>query len=204
MEVTTFDVFGNAFTAQAADLKLRAHVYGIAVQKIGKGPGRVLIVPQFGGYDYPGGTLEPGETHLDALVREFKEETGLDCQPLHLLNVYSSFFHHDRYNKDYQSLLIFYAVKITGGKISTEGFDRDEKLYSSQAEWLTIPELKQLHHACSSNISGDLIAYAEELLAHTTPGKASRTTPIKIPHTTPTKIHNTAPGKSKPKSKEDA
>lgn len=33
-------------------------------------------------YDLPGGALEPGETGEDALVREYREETGLGVKPV--------------------------------------------------------------------------------------------------------------------------
>lgn len=32
------------------------------------------------GWEYPGGMLEPGETFQDALVREIKEEAGIDVE----------------------------------------------------------------------------------------------------------------------------
>ncbi|MCL2371668.1 NUDIX domain-containing protein [Candidatus Saccharibacteria bacterium] len=163
-KITTVDVFGERHIADLKKLKLNVHVYGIAVQD-----GKILIVPQYDGYDFPGGTLELGETHIDTLKREFKEETGLDIKPLKLLGVYSSFFHYLGLNRerdfDSQSLLIFYSVKVTGGKISTDGFDAGERLYARQAEWLTPREIAKMHHACSANISKELLAFARDMIS---------------------------------------
>jgi 8-oxo-dGTP diphosphatase len=55
--------------------------------------GRVLlskrgIEPFKGCWDIPGGFLEPGEHPQDGMLREIKEETGLDVRVIDLLGVY--------------------------------------------------------------------------------------------------------------------
>ena len=53
-------------------------VRGHSTLKIGKG-GRVLFVKHpTRGWEIPGGHLEPGETPEQALLRELKEETGVE------------------------------------------------------------------------------------------------------------------------------
>jgi ADP-ribose pyrophosphatase YjhB (NUDIX family) len=52
--------------------------------------GRILLLNQDAGarsWSLPGGKLEDGETLAEALVREMKEETGLDVEPVRLLYV---------------------------------------------------------------------------------------------------------------------
>jgi mutator protein MutT len=55
--------------------------------------GRVLLIrrgkePLCGRWVVPGGTVELGETLVQALVRELEEETGLRVEPLELLTVF--------------------------------------------------------------------------------------------------------------------
>jgi ADP-ribose pyrophosphatase YjhB (NUDIX family) len=52
--------------------------------------GRILLVRQTesGLWSVPGGTIDPGETPADAVVREVWEETGLHTAPVRILGVY--------------------------------------------------------------------------------------------------------------------
>ena len=151
-KIDTYDVYNNKYVTDINKLDLSVHVYGIAIEN-----GEILISPQYDGFDFPGGTVEKGETHIDTLVREVKEETGYLVEPIELLNVYTSFFHHIKQNKDYQSYLIYYLVKIVDGEISNEGFDEDEKEYAKTAKWINIKELKNMRHASSINVVDELI-----------------------------------------------
>ena len=150
-KIETYDVYNNKYIADVNKLELSVHIYGIAIEN-----GKILISPQYDGYDFPGGTAEKGETHIDTLVREVKEETGYLVEPIELLNIYTSFFHHTKKNKYYQSYLIYYLVKIVDGKISNEGFDEDEKEYAKTAKWVNIEELNKMRHANSINVFDEL------------------------------------------------
>lgn len=46
---------------------------------VSNGDGEIILInsPRRG-WEYPGGMVEPGETFQDALIREIKEETGVD------------------------------------------------------------------------------------------------------------------------------
>lgn len=81
---------------------------------------RVLLVlravePFKGCWDIPGGFLEPGEHPIDGMMREVREETGLDVRVIDLLGVYM-----DRYNIDgeeFFTLNHYYIVEPIGGTL---------------------------------------------------------------------------------------
>jgi len=62
------------------------------VQGILERDGRVLLArranePRKGQWDLPGGFVEETEDAIDALRREFREETGLDVEPVELMRI---------------------------------------------------------------------------------------------------------------------
>ena len=152
MKINTYDVYNNKYISDVDKLNLSVHIYGIAIENE-----KILISPQYDGYDFPGGTAEKGENHIETLIREFKEETGYLVEPIKLLNVYTSFFHNQKRNKDYQSYLIYYLVKIVDGEISNEGFDEDEKEYAKTAKWININELKNMRHVSTINVVDNIL-----------------------------------------------
>jgi len=71
--------------------------------------GRVLLIrrgkePLYGRWVVPGGTVELGEPLDEALVRELREETGLEVEPLELITVF------DRIQRDGGRVLYHYVI----------------------------------------------------------------------------------------------
>jgi len=151
-KIITTDYYGNQYEADPVKISVQVHVYGIAIQD-----GKALISPQFDGYDWPGGTFKVGEDTVQTLKREFKEETGFEIEPVKLLDIETSLFHHYKYGTDHHAILVFYLVKIVGGELSDEGFDADEREYAKLAEWVSLNDLRKMHLACSVDIADKLL-----------------------------------------------
>jgi len=82
--------------------------------------GMVLLIrrgkpPLYGRWVVPGGTVELGESLEQALVREMREETGLEVAPLEVLTVF------DRIERDgervvYHYVIVDYLCRWLGGE----------------------------------------------------------------------------------------
>lgn len=64
----------------------------VTVASLVEWEGRFLIVEEWAEdqlvYNQPAGHLEPGESLVEAVTRETREETGLSFQPSHLVGIY--------------------------------------------------------------------------------------------------------------------
>ena len=95
--------------------------------------GKVLIAKRpskglLGGlWEFPGGKLEAGETHAEALMREIREELGTDVAPIEWFGTYRHAYTH------FKVTLQAWLTDLTGPEPSA--------IEASEIRWVSIPEL---------------------------------------------------------------
>ena len=96
-------------------------------------------------WSFPGGGMELGERAAEAVVREVREEIGLEVEPVALIGVYSASEYAIAYpNGDQvQPVIIFFECRVVGGELLP---DMEEILgwrYFGSAD-----ELPPMHPCC--------------------------------------------------------
>lgn len=139
------DLNGNEYKTPVSQLSWRPSAYAIVIKD-----GKLLLSKQFKGYDLPGGGVEFGETLDDAVIRETKEETGIDVANPRIVGSATSFFRHSHTDdSSTQSVMLYYQCDFVGGEFSIEGFDEWEKQYADMPEWIDLEKLDTLIVASS-------------------------------------------------------
>jgi 8-oxo-dGTP diphosphatase len=95
--------------------------------------GQVLIVkrryePLAGRWSLPGGTLELGETLEAGVVREMREETGLDVEVGPVIEVFDRIMLDDTRRVRYHFVLVDYLCRPVGGELAA-GSDVDRAIF---------------------------------------------------------------------------
>jgi 8-oxo-dGTP diphosphatase len=109
-----------------------------AVDAIIEKNGKVLLVkrnfPPFRGkYAIPGGIVEYGETVEAAVVREVREETGLEVEVQEILGVYSD----PKRDPTRRLIAVAFIVKIIGGRL------KQKSLEIQDVRWFNLKEISR-------------------------------------------------------------
>ncbi|MGC1462599.1 MAG: NUDIX hydrolase [Terracidiphilus sp.] len=100
--------------------------------------GRVLLVrrgrePLKGQWSLPGGMLELGESLIAGVVREVREETGLEVEPVELIELLDR-IHREGERVRYHYVIADYLCRVTGGQLQAAS-DADAVRWVERAEW---------------------------------------------------------------------
>jgi len=138
-QVTCEDVQGNKHQVAVDKLSFRPTVRAV----IQKGE-KVLLIKQWGNYDFPGGGVELGETLEQALAREVLEETGYQVKVERIIHAEISFFKLPFKDDFVQSIHLFYQCKLLDNEPETQVLSEQEKQYVGKLKWVEIGNLQKI------------------------------------------------------------
>jgi len=121
--------------------------------------GRVLIVrrarpPAYGLYTLPGGGVELGETLEQAVVREVREETALEVEPVELVGFREAIARDGAGRVERHFVILPFAARWIAGEVSL-----NEEL--AEAHWLAPAELAGLK--TTEGLAGIVAAAADRI-----------------------------------------
>jgi len=102
---------------------------GVLLVRRDKEPGKGL-------WSIPGGGVEVGETQTDAVIREVREETGIDCEVVEIISTADVIMHDSDARVEFHYLLNHYLTRAVGGTIQKESPE-------AEVSWFNLDELPE-------------------------------------------------------------
>ena len=94
--------------------------------------------PRLGAWSLPGGAQDLGETVKEGIIREVKEETGLDVKVLEIIDVVDSINRDPDGRIKYHYTLVDACVIVTGGTLQASSDAMD-------AQWFSLTKIADLN-----------------------------------------------------------
>jgi ADP-ribose pyrophosphatase YjhB (NUDIX family) len=107
-------------------------------------------------WSIPGGAMEIGESIGETVVREVREETGLDVEPVSVVGIYSNPRHVVEYSDGEvrQQFSICFACRITGGEL-TPSDESSEVVFRGPSEIDALDMTESMHRRIRDYLRGD-------------------------------------------------
>lgn len=137
--VICIDKDKKEYEVPVSELIMRPSIYGVIIKD-----DKILLVRQWDGYDFPGGGIDLGEDLRSALVREIREETGMESKTGEIVVCENSFFKTEKGNY-LHSILLYFICEVTEGELSIDGIDEAEKAYVHDLpEWVPLADIENI------------------------------------------------------------
>jgi 8-oxo-dGTP diphosphatase len=135
------------FTDTQAIVSVRPSIYGILVKD-----NKILLIEHERYYNFPGGGVSLGESPLDALRREFIEETGLIIEPVNVLCATKGLY-TNWHKPDQQLLGSWWSVNLVGGTFKPQG----DKKWKEKPVWvfvdkIPVDQISQFNQECLTSV----------------------------------------------------
>lgn len=117
--------------------------------------GKVLVSRRVdsGWFNLPGGGVDPGESAPEGLVREVREETGLEVEVGQLVGVYSKPQKHE--------MVLVFRARVTGGALSPSD-EADYHTYVRPEELDAVKLLPKHRERIDDALRGDALAVIKD------------------------------------------
>ncbi|WEV54791.1 NUDIX domain-containing protein [Leuconostocaceae bacterium ESL0723] len=110
------------------------------------------------GWGFPGGYLEYGDSPMQAVVREFKEETNLDVEVVRMLGLASQVTEKNSWGDAQETIAIGFEVKKIGGHLQKDNTETLEAAYVpvNPEPKMFVPQAQEtLHRILTENEASD-------------------------------------------------
>ena len=125
MKDILFDVDGELFSYRVGGVLIKDN--------------KILLTKGGEDYSLPGGHAQIGETSIETIIREFKEETGFDVEPINVISTYENFWNWD--GKKCHQLCIYYKLNM---KDETQELIACPDIDDTKFVWVDLEELNNI------------------------------------------------------------